>query len=288
MNNEKQEGKMRVDYCSDLHLEFGNVELPGGEVLVLAGDVCEERKVNRHRRAWNELTAEEQLDPKYIELYRCWTFFLREVPKYKKVFMVMGNHEHYHGKFHKTRTELLGQLPDNVELLENEAVEYEGVVFMGATLWTNCNNGDSLTTYTLRASMNDYRVIQNFYEDKSLYFKLTPEWTFRTHIKTMNYFREELPKHSDKPVVVITHHAPSFMSISEQYRGPGDYHMNGGYASDLSEFILDHPQIKKWVHGHVHSTHQYNIGDTEVLANPRGYVGHEAIANHFEVKHFEI
>jgi Icc-related predicted phosphoesterase len=136
--------------------------------------------------------------------------------------------------------------------------------------------------------MNDYRVIQNFYEDKSLYFKLTPEWTFRTHIKTMNYFREELPKHSDKPVVMITHHAPSFMSISEQYRGPGDYHMNGGYASDLSEFILDHPQIKKWVHGHVHSTHQYNIGDTEVLANPRGYVGHESCANHFEVKHFEI
>jgi Icc-related predicted phosphoesterase len=104
----------------------------------------------------------------------------------------------------------------------------------------------------------------------------------------MNYFREELPKHSDKPVVVITHHAPSFMSISEQYRGPGDYHMNGGYASDLSEFILDHPQIKAFVHGHVHSQHSYDIGDTRILCNPRGYVGHEAIANHFEVKSFTI
>jgi hypothetical protein len=202
--------------------------------------------------------------------------------------MVMGNHEHYHGKFHKTLEVLRGIVPSNVTILEKEAVEFEGVVFMGATLWTNCNNGDSLTTYTLKAGMNDYRVIQNHYEDKNLYFKLTPEYTFRDHIKAMRFFEEELKKHTDKRVVVITHHAPSFMSISEQYRNPGDHHMNGGYASDLSEFILDHPQIKTWVHGHVHSQHDYLIGDTRVVANPRGYHGHESCADHFEVRSFEV
>ena len=272
---------MRIDYCSDLHLEFGYVSLPGGDVLILAGDICEERSLRKQFR-------DTRLVDHNDGVYRYMDFFERECSKYKKVFMVMGNHEHYHGKFHKTYNELLAMLPDNVTLLEKDAVEYEGVVFMGATLWTNCNNGDSLTTYTLRASMNDYRQVQNFYEDKGLYFKLTPEFTFRDHIKAMNYFREELPKHADRPVIMVTHHAPSFMSISEQYRGPGDYHMNGGYASDLSEFILDHPQIKVWIHGHVHSQHDYTIGDTRILCNPRGYIGHESCANHFEVKHFEV
>jgi Icc-related predicted phosphoesterase len=281
MNNEKRESEMRIDYCSDLHLEFGYVALPGGDVLILAGDICEERSLRKQFRDTRLVDHDDGA-------YRYMDFFERECAKYKKVFMVVGNHEHYHGKFHKTHDELRAMLPANVQLLEKETVEYDGVVFMGATLWTNCNNGDSLTTYTLKAGMNDYRVIQNFYEDKGLYFKLTPEWTFRDHIKAMNYFREELPKHADKKVVMITHHAPSYMSISEQYRGPGDYHMNGGYASDLSEFILDHPQIKTWVHGHVHSQHDYLIGDTRVLANPRGYVGHEAIADHFEVRHFEV
>jgi hypothetical protein len=74
------------------------------------------------------------------------------------------------------------------------------------------------------------------------------------------------------------------MSITEQYRD--DRELNGGYASDLSEFILEHPQIKIWCHGHVHSTHSYFIGDTQILANPRGYLGHEKIASDFEVKSF--
>jgi len=51
--------------------------------------------------------------------------------------------------------------------------------------------------------------------------------------------------------------------------------MNGGYASDLSNFILDHPQIKLWTHGHMHQCFDYMIGSTRVVCNPRGYEGHE-------------
>jgi hypothetical protein len=47
--------------------------------------------------------------------------------------------------------------------------------------------------------------------------------------------------------------------------------MNGGYHSDLSEFILDHPQIKLWTHGHTHVPFDYMIGETRVVCNPRGY-----------------
>jgi len=279
---------MKIQYCSDLHLEWGGVTLPGGEVLILAGDVCESRKVVRHKQAWELLTAEEQADPKYVELYRCWTFWLQQTAKYERVFYVLGNHEFYSGRFDLVHDELRAILPDNVTLLENEVVEYKDIIWMGATLWTNANNHDQLTLYTLKYNMNDYRCIKVHNKSADIYHKLTPETTVATHVKTVNWFRETLPQYTDQKVVMITHHAPSFKSISPQYSGPGDHHMNGGYASDLSELILDHPQIKVMIHGHVHSQHWYTIGDTLVLANPRGYKGHEQIAEDFAVLTIEV
>jgi len=50
-----------------------------------------------------------------------------------------------------------------------------------------------------------------------------------------------------------------------------DFLMNGAYHSDLSEFILDHPQIKLWTCGHTHHAHWYYMGDTLISCNPRGY-----------------
>jgi Icc-related predicted phosphoesterase len=279
---------MKIQYCSDLHLEWGGVTLPGGEVLILAGDVSESRKVVRHKQAWELLTAEEQADPKYVELYRCWTFWLQQTAKYERVFYVLGNHEFYSGRFDLIHDELRAILPSNVTLMENQVVQYGDVVFMGSTLWTNANNNDHLTLYTLKQSMNDYRCIKVHNKTADIYHKLTPEITVATHVKTVNWFKETLPKYADRKVVVITHHAPSFNSISERYRGPGDFHLNGGYASDLSELLIDHPQIKVWGHGHVHSTHDYMIGTTRVLANPRGYVGHEQCAENFTVQEFEV
>jgi hypothetical protein len=64
--------------------------------------------------------------------------------------------------------------------------------------------------------------------------------------------------------------------------------MNGGYSSDLSEFIMDHPQIKLWTHGHTHEEFDYMIGSTRIVCNPRGYDGHENRADEFKLKFVEI
>ena len=134
--------------------------------------------------------------------------------------------------------------------------------------------------------MNDYRVIQNFYPEKSLYHKLTPDHTHRVHKDTLEYFKQTLEANADRPFVVITHHGPTHLSINEKFKS--DYHMNGGYVSELSSFILDHPNIKTWVHGHVHDPVDYMIGDTRVLCNPRGYVPWEG-GNGFDANFtFEI
>ena len=64
--------------------------------------------------------------------------------------------------------------------------------------------------------------------------------------------------------------------------------MNGGYHSNLEEFIMDRPNIKLWTHGHTHEDFDYMVGDTRVVCNPRGYIGYEARADKWKLKVVEI
>ena len=267
---------MKISLVSDLHLEFSDLELPGGEVLILAGDVCEVKNIQPTAYDPNGIMFDfEQRDRRPDRYIR---FFLEECSKYRKVFYVMGNHEHYHGRFDRTLETLKGLVPANVTVLENELVEYCGINFLGATLWTDCNRGDPITLMTLKDSMNDYRVVTNHYKDGGLYYKLTPKATRSVHRATLSYFEQTLKTIDKGPVVVITHHAPSFASVPPKFKS--ETHLNGGYASDLSEFILNNPNIKYWVHGHMHDPVDYMIGDTRILANPRGYYPYEGSADY--------
>jgi predicted phosphodiesterase len=80
--------------------------------------------------------------------------------------------------------------------------------------------------------------------------------------------------------------APSFASVNKKYAH--EKTMNGAYASDLSEFILDNENIKVWVHGHMHDPVDYMIGDTRVVSNPRGYIGHEDTSGFNPDFYFEV
>jgi Icc-related predicted phosphoesterase len=83
---------------------------------------------------------------------------------------------------------------------------------------------------------------------------------------TSNEFDEGI-RIKSLPSVVVTHHAPSFRSISPEFaKSP----LNPGFASDLEKFILKHsPEI--WIHGHIHESADYQIGKTRVVCNPLGY-----------------
>lgn len=268
---------MRVNVVSDLHLEFGDLILPGGDVLILSGDVVEAKRLRFADYTPEIIALNERTG---IKSHRYMKFFYEECAKYKDVIYVMGNHEHYHYRFDKTYSHLKENLPPNIHLLEKESIELNGILFVGATLWTNCNNADALTLYTLKFGMNDYKVIQNHYPDKNLYHKLIPEFTYADHIKATRFISKTAKDNPDKTIVVVTHHAPSYRSIGEEYKS--EHHMNGGYASALDEFIADHPNIKVWTHGHVHNEFDYQIEQCRVLCNPRGYYGHESRAHDFD------
>ena len=79
---------------------------------------------------------------------------------------------------------------------------------------------------------------------------------------------EVCKKYPDYSVVVLTHHCPGIKSIASRYSGND---CNGAYASNLDDFIVNHPNIKVWCCGHVHNTHSYDIAQCKVLANPHGY-----------------
>jgi len=143
-----------------------------------------------------------------------------------------------------------------------------------------------LTIHTIKYGMNDYRVIKNHYLNKDIYYKLTPEYTISVHKQSVEFIQKVLTEKKDSPVVVITHHGPTFMSINEKYRK--DVYMNGGYASDLSNLILDNENIRVWVHGHMHDPVDYQVGNTRVVSNPKGYVGYDDTSNFNPDFYFEV
>ena len=269
---------MKVNVISDLHLEFEDLELPGGDVLILSGDVCEAKNIKADKYdpegIMFSFETRNRRPDRYIR------FFKEECTKYRHVIYVMGNHEHYGFRFDKTYSQLLLNMPDNVRLLEKEYTFIDDVLFIGATLWTDCNQNNPLTLNELRHSMNDYRIVQNFYKDTGNYYRLTPEFTYTEHKLTLAYIKKILDLYPNKKVVIVTHHSPSKQSIKPRYHG--DYHMNGGYSSDLERFILDHPNVKVWTHGHTHDTFDYMVGECRVICNPRGYVGYEERAREFD------
>lgn len=272
---------MHINVISDLHLDFADLTLPGGDILVLSGDVCEAKKIKVSEYTPNYVRLPHEMPDRRIDRYA--RFFIEECSKYQKVIYVMGNHEHYHFCYDETYQYLKDQLPDNIVLLENETIELDGVMFIGATLWTDCNRNDPITILDVGQCMNDYRVIKKNPGPKhNFYGKLTPYFTIEAHKISKKFIQSELEKNRDRKCVVVTHHAPSEQSISEEFRN--DKLMNGAYFSNLEELILDNPNCLLWTHGHVHNYNNYKIGDTTVISNPRGYKGYERRAEEFDPK----
>ena len=267
---------MKIDLISDVHLEAKPLTLPGGDVLILSGDICESRRLVRDCSEGRT----EQTD------FRYGNFFKKECAKYRHVIYVLGNHEHYGTRFDKTHAEIASCIPENVKLLNRQSIEIDGIVFIGATMWTNYHKGNPMAMAEAQRCMNDYKAIKYHDRANNSYYNLTPQVVLREHQDTMYDFGEMLKEHKDKPCVVVTHHAPSYLSIAPEYSN--DYLLNGAYASDLSDLILDHEQIKVFTHGHTHTRFKYQIGDTWVLCNPRGYAGMEQIAKTFKPRGFTI
>ena len=280
---------MKIALCSDLHLEFQDINIQNTEnadVLILSGDILVAEDLHNHPEEKVKIAVMiDSLSRSQATAARLRDFIKRCSFQFPHVVVIAGNHEFYHGKWKASIQYLRDEYSKfpNVYFLEQDFKVIDDITFIGGTLWTDCNKGDPLTLNALSGIMNDFRVIRN---DEKAYIKLKPENTVDRHRQTVGYFKTVLADRKDSKVVVVGHHAPTFNSVHEKYRN--EQLMNGGYASDLSEFILDNPQIVLWTHGHMHDPCDYMVGTTRVVCNPRGYAGHDAQADVFQVKFLEI
>lgn len=294
---ETKNTSIRVALCSDLHLEFSDIDLKNdgnADVLILSGDIMIANDLHDHK----PILSDSEFDLGIYKFQghrqeaaaRFRNFLARINGEFPHTVYVAGNHEFYNGKFFASIDHLKEECSKyaNIHFLERDTVYINDVLFVGGTLWTDCNNRDPLTLHAVRDMMSDYSVIRNDYAN---YRTLKPLDTVERHERTRQYIQQVIENEREKSgdqsrVVVVGHHAPCALSIDPMY--VSQYLMNGAYYSDLSEFILDHPQIKLWTMGHTHHVHRYYIGDTLVACNPRGYARYESIANDFRLKYLDL
>jgi len=266
---------MKITVVSDLHLEFSDCfdikNADNADVLILSGDIMIAEDLHDHPNfdfdpyshgAFADLGRKQQR----VATFR--DFLKRMSNLFPHVIYIAGNHEFYNGKWVKGVQYLRDECAKfpNVYFLERDVKIIDDVVFVGGTLWTDMNKHDPLTLHAVRDMMNDFRIIKN---DEKGFTPLKPADTVIRHRETLQYIKHVVSEHKDKRCVVVGHHSPSHQSIHPVYAS--EFLMNGAYHSDLSEFILDNPQIKLWTHGHTHHPFDYVIGETRVVCNPRGY-----------------
>ena len=267
---------MKIAVCSDLHLEFGTISLENtenAEVLILSGDILIAKDL---------LVVEDEHSERSARFHN---FFQECSERFPHVVYIAGNHEHYHGDFSdtvRTLRDRLAYLP-NLHVLDLDCFTHNDVTFIGGTLWTDMNKEDTITLHAMRGMMNDFRIVSNSNTNAGVF---TPEDSVAEHIKMKQYIRAVIESKFNGKFVVVGHHAPSKLSTHPRY--VNETIMNGAYSSDLSEFILDNPQIKLWTHGHTHEPFDYKIGDTRIVCNPRGYYRYENRANDFKLQFVEV
>ena len=279
---------MKIAVASDIHLEFGDLDFDntdGAEVLILSGDICVASDLDHNH---NNVTSNVM-----YRSTRYHGFFERCCERFPHVIYVLGNHEFYHSDYATTLEHMrsvLAYLP-NLYIMEKESRVIGDITFVAGTLWTDMNQEDLHTLAHMRGYMNDFRIITDsraevhFKDQDGKYHTRAGKWTPEASVvdhKAMKWIiKETVEADPAQRYVVVGHHAPSRWSTKPRYQK--DVVVNGGYSSSLDDFILDHPQIRLWTHGHTHDVFDYWIGSCRIVFNPRGYAGHEERANEWQL-----
>jgi len=197
----------------------------------------------------------------------------QHIRPHMRVIFVIGNHEFYNlgssMERDRQRTKIAADW-SNIDLLDDSAVNIEGVHFVGTTLWSDFTvfAGDSLAKrgQAMEASgnaLNDFRLIRANENSAEIW---TPQMARMQHLQSRFWLERVLEQHTGRRVIV-SHHAPHPLSIAPQFAKDL---VTAGYVSDLEDLILRHrPDL--WIHGHTHSVFDYQVGTTRVRCNPRGY-----------------
>lgn len=239
--------KIKVQYCSDLHLEFKenlryikeNPLIPVAEILILAGDILP------------------------FALHNTQNNFIDFVAdNYEKVFWIPGNHEYYHFDLRNVSNPLYEKLRSNIFLVNNYAEFIGDTQFIFSTLWSHIQFHNSSQ---IRQSLSDFFIIKND-------GKLISVQDFNIlHEDCFSFIEKSLEENKSGKNVVTTHHVPTLLNYPEKYKNSP---LNDGFVVELFDFI-NRSNISHWIYGHHHANvNDFEIGKTKMLTNQLGYVKH--------------
>jgi Icc-related predicted phosphoesterase len=239
---------MKIQIFSDLHADVRApreiIVAPEVGAVVVAGDTC------------------QGAESAFMHLRLL-------VPMQIPIVMVMGNHEYYRRNYQEELARAREAAPlYGVHLLEKDAVVIGGVRFVGATLWTDyalfgeANLGHAMVAAS--QGLNDHRRIS---WTKQPWQRFRPQEALLLHRTSRKAIEKALAEPFDGPTVVVTHHAPHVGSLHPRYANET---LSAAYVSDLSA-VIEAAQPELWVHGHVHASFDYMVGDTRIVCNPHGY-----------------
>eukprot|EP00755_Sulcionema_specki_P031060 Sspe_Gene.95832::Locus_68145_Transcript_1_1_Confidence_1.000_Length_1107::g.95832::m.95832 len=211
--------------------------------------------------------------------------FIRRVSSlYRAVIVIAGNHEYYHTRPPSYASRTMAETDalmqrvcsqhDNVHLLRNSWVDLGPFAVIGSTLWGALPDGEA-ERLELSESLSDFSHI---YTERAR--QLTPEAYEGMGKECRDYLRRAIREVAllEKPVVVVTHHAPdkevlrggkAEVDLRERFGDLPFDSLAAPYASAGMDEVAR--QTALWVHGHVHCSQEVWWNGTRVLCNALGY-----------------
>jgi hypothetical protein len=265
--------RVNIQLLSDLHLEsnphFLAQPTPGADLLVLAGDIGSYQPGSLLTELHDGDFGLARFSPLPVaQGGAAWP---------TPVFFLPGNHEYDGQDFEATHARLRETCARlGLVWLEREAVQWQGIRFVGCTLWTDFDaltaaqaaEGSLTTGEVLKARDKAFRAA-NFYLQKNHAFRdgqpMLADAVRELGLQSQAWLRQALAIPFDGPTVVVTHFAPSLLSGDPRYGlVPG----TAGFCNALDDLLA---QAQLWLHGHLHCPNDYVKNGCRVVANPLGY-----------------
>jgi len=159
---------------------------------------------------------------------------------------------------------------ERIIILDRDEVVIKGVRFLGATMWTDfaATGNSRLAALSAQQELSDFRKIRT-----DNYRRIRPADLIEQAKKTHDWLKGKLSEPHNGPTVVITHHAPTLLSLEENPHA-GTI-LDAAFANDW-EHLMGGDRVALWIHGHTHTSVDFELNGTRIISNQRGYPREES------------